>query len=274
MVEVLPPRRFLPIASRTGDFGELCTGGFNAGQCQGTISATNKQLINPVTHAIYANNIVPVDAIAAKVLPYLTTPNTNINGFSLANPINWQGVLSSPVTSNQNLERVDWAVNDKLRVFGRYVMQSVNASTQSVNLANTAYIIQSSRNGAFGATYIFTPKLVNDLHLGFNTLNSLTANQQYENGQTPPARHSASPDSRQTSTTATPDSSTSASPATRASPRPEPTGCRQTVPSPFTIRPATRGTSTPLWLASAFVSSPSPVLQPTAHAVNSPSTKP
>jgi hypothetical protein len=167
---------------RTGDFGELCTGGFVGGLCQGTISTTNKQLINPVTHVAYANNIIPVDPISAKVLPYLATPTQT--GYSLANPINWQGNLPTAINTNANLERVDYKLNDKINLFARYAQQSVSNFSQAINLANTAYTTSRGRNGAFGYTHIITPKLVNDLHLGFNVVYTQIVNQQYQTGAT------------------------------------------------------------------------------------------
>ena len=161
---------------RTGDFGELCAAGFTAGICSGTGTA-NKKLINPVTGIPYANNVIPVDPISARILPYLATPT---NGSVLNN---WQGNLPTVVNEDSNLERVDHNIGDKIRLFARWAQQSVNNYNQAVNLANTAYTTSRGRNGAFGFTYIITPYIVNDLHLGFNTLYTQIVNQQYQTNQ-------------------------------------------------------------------------------------------
>ncbi|WP_245781763.1 TonB-dependent receptor [Granulicella pectinivorans] len=168
---------------RTGDFGELCTAGFVGGICASPNSSTNKQLLNPITHVAYANNMVPVDPISAKILPYLTTPNIATT-YSLANPINWQGNLPNAVNSNANLERVDFNPTEKDRIFARFAMQTVSNYSQAINLANTAYTNSRGRNGVIGYTRIITPNIVNDLHLGFNTLITQIVNQQYQTGAT------------------------------------------------------------------------------------------
>ncbi len=146
---------------RTGDFSELPI-----------------QLKNPVTGANYVNNQIPVDPISAKILPYLATPTNS----SVLN--NWQGNLPTVINEDSNLERVDHNIGDKIRLFARWAQQSVNNYAQAVNLANTAYTTSRGRNGAFGFTYIITPNMVNDLHLGFNILNTQIVNQQYQTGQT------------------------------------------------------------------------------------------
>ena len=158
---------------RTGDFGELCAAGFVNGICSST-TAGNKQLVNPVTHVPYANNIVPVSPISAKLLPYFAAPT------STAITNNWTGNLPLVVNEDQNMERLDHNIGEKVRLFGRYVQQSVGNYSQAVNLANTAYTTSRGRNGALGYTHILTPKIVNDLHLGFNVMYTQIVNQQYQ----------------------------------------------------------------------------------------------
>jgi hypothetical protein len=166
---------------RTGDFGELCSAGFTGGICNGPISKTNVQLFNPNTHAAYQNNMVPVDPISAKILPYLATPTIS-TPYSLANPLNWFGNLPTAVNSNANLERIDYNPSEKIRLFARWAQQSVSNYTQAVNLANTAYTTSRGRNGVVGYTHIITPNIVNDLHLGFNILYTQIVNQQFQTG--------------------------------------------------------------------------------------------
>ena len=164
---------------RMGDFGELCASGFDStGRCISSNGSANKQLYNPVTHAPYAYNMIPVDPIAAKILPYLTAPTTN----SLTT--NWTGNLPTSVSEDSSLDRIDYNLGDKIRFFGRYAFQNVTNFAQAVNLTNTDYTTTGARNGAVGVTYIITPKLVNDLHLGFNVVKTQILNQQAQAGQT------------------------------------------------------------------------------------------
>lgn len=171
---------------RTGNFSELCQDGFNSsGLCTDALPGatnptghTNKQFYNPQGRAPYLNNQIPVDPIAAKILPYFTAPTTG----GIVN--NWSGNLPTAINEDSSLDRVDYNIGDKIRLFGRYAFQNVNNFSQSVNLANTAYTTSGSRNGAVGFTYIITPRLVNDLHLGFNTVKTQILNEQAQTGQT------------------------------------------------------------------------------------------
>jgi len=187
---------------RAADFGEICTAGFTAGVCNGypttraaydalgtagktaLRNASGRQLYR-LNGQPYANNIITanagstipvIDPVAARVLPYFSLPTTG--GITS----NWNGNLPTAINSDANLERVDYKVNDKLTFFARYAQQSVNNFTQAINLANTFYTTSRGRNGSVGITYIITPKLVNDLHLGFNTVYTQIVNQQYQTG--------------------------------------------------------------------------------------------
>ena len=159
---------------RQGDFSELLPAG--------------TQLYNPKTRfslctapdyqcpaAAYPGNIIPVDPVAARILPYMTLPN----GPGTTN--NWTGNLPNQINEDSTMERLDHNINGKVSLFGRFAWQSVNNFTQSTNLANTAYTTTKTRNGAAGYTHIITPRLVNDFRFGFNVVNTFTLNQQ---GQT------------------------------------------------------------------------------------------
>ncbi|MEO6909577.1 MAG: TonB-dependent receptor, partial [Edaphobacter sp.] len=159
---------------RTGDFSEL----------------TGKTFYNPSTRfslcsgpnyacpaAQYAGNIIPIDPIAAKILPYLATP-TNDQLTS-----NWTGNLPTVVNEDSSLDRIDHNISDKVRLFARYAFQNVSNYAQSTNLTNTAYTTTGTRNGAVGVTNIITPRLVNDFHFGFNVVKTQILNQQTQTGQ-------------------------------------------------------------------------------------------
>ena len=158
---------------------------------QGNFSELNKTFYNPKTRftlctapnyacpaAQYAGNIIPVDPISAKILPFLSTPT----GPGTTN--NWNGNLPNQVNEDSTLERVDHNINGKISLFGRFAWQSVNNFTQAINPANTLYTTTKTRNGAAGYTHIISPKLVNDLRFGFNIVNTFILNQQAQKGDT------------------------------------------------------------------------------------------
>ncbi|QNI37971.1 TonB-dependent receptor [Edaphobacter albus] len=160
---------------RAGDFSEL----------------TNKTFYNPNTRftlcsaptyacpaAQYAGNIIPVNPISAKILPYLSAPT----GPGITS--NWSGNLPSMVNLDSTVDRVDENIGEKIRLFGRFAWQGVSNYTQAVNLANTIYNVTKTRNGALGYTHIITPKLINDFRFGFNVLITQNVDQQYQTHQT------------------------------------------------------------------------------------------
>jgi hypothetical protein len=141
---------------RAGDFGEL-----------------NKQLVDPYTHAKYVNNVITesINPVSAKLLPYFT--RANLPGTSN----NFQGNLQNVLNSNSSLDRIDYSIGDKVRLFARYDWQSVFNQTGSINAINNNYGPTISRNGVAGYTHIITPNLVNDLRYGFNII--VTRNINY-----------------------------------------------------------------------------------------------
>jgi len=158
---------------------------------QGNFSEITTPLYNPKTRftlcsapdyacpaAQYPGNIIPVDPISAKVLPYLSAPTSGgtVN--------NWQGNLPTQINADSTMERVDHNVGQNVRLFGRFAWQSVNNFNQAVNLANTAYTTTRTRNGVIGYTHIITPRLVNDLRFGFNVVYTQILNQQAQKNDT------------------------------------------------------------------------------------------
>ncbi|WP_260704715.1 TonB-dependent receptor [Edaphobacter flagellatus] len=159
---------------RTGDFSELGKALYNPKTRFTQCSAPN--FACPA--AQYVNSIIPIDPIAAKLLPYLAAPTNS------ATTGNWQGNLPTQINEDSTLERLDHNINGKVSLFGRFAWQSVNNFTQAINPANTAYTTTKTRNGAAGYTHIITPKLVNDLRFGFNVVNTFILNQQAQLKQT------------------------------------------------------------------------------------------
>jgi hypothetical protein len=132
---------------RTGDFGELA-----------------KQLVDPYTKKPYVNNVVTesINPVSAKLLPYFT--RANLPGASN----NFQGNLANIVNSNSTLDRIDYNIGERVRLFARYDWQSVFNQTGSINAVGNSYGPTVSRNGVAAYTHIITPNLVNDLRYGYN----------------------------------------------------------------------------------------------------------
>jgi hypothetical protein len=160
---------------RQGNFSELSSKTFYNPKTRFTLCSAPTYACPA---AQYAGNIIPVDPISAKILPYLSAPTAS------GTVSNWSGNLPNAINANSTMERVDHNVNENIRLFGRWAWQSVNNFTQAVNLANTAYTTTRTRNGVIGYTHIITPKLVNDLRLGFNVVNTQIVNQQSQKGDT------------------------------------------------------------------------------------------
>ena len=151
----------IPLAFRTGDFSGL-----------------GRQLTNPATGLPYVNNQVPVSPFATRLLQYYTNPTT---GGVLNNAT--QNVATQ-FNQDQTLDRVDYAYSDRLRIFGRYDWQKIDGVNGNIVPTSGSTTPTKNRNGVLGVTYLLTPRLINDLRLGFNRFNSNTLNYFYTNGLT------------------------------------------------------------------------------------------
>jgi hypothetical protein len=137
---------FMTPAQRTGDF-----------------SAIAKQLVNPENGAPYTNNqITNISPISTKLITYMPLPNLPgvINNYNATVPVN--------ITQNQTLDRVDENIGDKVRLFGRFIWQSLFYLNGSVTPTSDAYSPTKDSNAAFGYTQIITPRLINDFRFGYN----------------------------------------------------------------------------------------------------------
>ncbi len=179
-------------AERTGDFSQLlstATNGQSGKQVflfspfdghpyfNGTSAATaTSQVINdqPAANAPIVKNILSLAAA-----PNITAPGTLLTQNNYAS-------TPSSTTDNSNMERIDENIGQKVRLFGRFIVQNVNGITTARDYVNNNYNPTYSRNGAAGYTQIITPNLVNDLRAGFNWLKTDSLDYYYENGPTNP----------------------------------------------------------------------------------------
>ena len=157
---------------QTTQVGTVLTTAFQ----NGDFSALGTQLRNPLTGAPYAGNQVPVSAIASKFLQYYAAPNTA----GLSNNLTLN--VPSQFKQDQTLDRVDYALSDKVRLFARYDYQTITAVNGNLVPTSGSQSPTTNSNGLIAYTHILTPRLINDLRLGFNKFSSNQLNYFYTNG--------------------------------------------------------------------------------------------
>ncbi|GAA3765365.1 TonB-dependent receptor [Terriglobus aquaticus] len=151
----------IPTAFRNGDFSSL-----------------GKPLTNPATGQPYPNNQVPVSPFATRFLQYYANPTVGGNTNNITQNV------ATQFNQDQTLDRVDYAFSEKLRIFGRYDWQKIDGVNGNIVATSGSTTPTRNRNGVLGLTYLITPRLINDLRLGFNRFNSNTLNYFYNNGLT------------------------------------------------------------------------------------------
>jgi len=141
------------------------------------------QLYDPSTGLPYTDNQIPASElstpaaqIAAKYEAYMVAPN----GSGISNNLNTS--YPSDLIIKQTIDRIDENIGDKVKLFGRYYWQDLNFVSGTPFPANASSGPTNSRNWAFGYTHILSQSLVNDLHLGINTVSSDNLNYWYTNG--------------------------------------------------------------------------------------------
>ena len=160
-------------AMRTGNFSALCTA-YTAGICN---AGAGIQLKNPATGVNYINNqITNISPIATALLAYY--PHPNLAGIGT----NFNNLVPSVFNKDATLDRVDYNIGEKVRLFARYTYEKSNAINGSIVTTSQSYSPTTDSNGAVAYTHIITPNLINDLRLGYNKLQTNQLNYFAENG--------------------------------------------------------------------------------------------
>ena len=149
-------------AMRGGDFGGLCATFDGTGNC---LSGT--QLRNPANQTNYAfNKITNISPVSQALLAYYPHANlaTNVN--------NYNGAVASSFTKDATLDRVDYNIGDKVRLFARYTYEKSQAVNGSVVTTSASTSPTTASNGLFAYTHILRPQLINDFRFGYNKLSS------------------------------------------------------------------------------------------------------
>ncbi len=143
----------------------------------GDFSAISKQIYNPVNHTPYVNNqITNISPYAQKLLAYYPHPNLpgTVNNFN--------GTINNSFNKNATLDRIDYNIGEKVRLFVRYTYEKSNSLTGNVVETTTSSSPTIDSNGIFAYTHIITPRLINDLRVGYNKFSSNQLNAFYTNG--------------------------------------------------------------------------------------------
>ncbi|HZL51563.1 MAG TPA: carboxypeptidase regulatory-like domain-containing protein [Terracidiphilus sp.] len=157
-----PPqsKAFVPTAAvLSGDFSVI-----DGASCQSTHQV--KQLTNPATGLPYSNNFISPSTFNAPALALLKQIPASTDA---CGAITY--ALSNPNNENQYVGRADWTLSDKQTVFGRYFIDdysnpAIDASKSLLNSTRSG-LQQRAQSVVLGDQYIFTPNLLNAIHVGF-----------------------------------------------------------------------------------------------------------
>jgi hypothetical protein len=170
-------------AMRTGDFSALLD--TSPSGCAPVVSSTPFPatggicLKNPATGVPYVRNrVTNISPIATALLAYYPHPNLAGTG------TNFNGLVASVFNKNATLDRVDYNIGDKVRLFARYTYEKSNAVNGSVVTTSQSYSPTTDSNAVIGYTHIIKPTIINDLRLGFNKFQSNQFNYFQQNGLT------------------------------------------------------------------------------------------
>jgi len=160
-------------AQRGGDFSQL----LDANGRQIPIYDPATTVANPngsgFVRTQFPGNVIPpsrLDPVSKNVLPFYPLPNrTPDNAFTNSN--NYLGSVGEKRNMQQYTVRGDHRFSDKDSIFGRYTyfrqfFDNGNAAPwpdPAVRARNDSY---ETRNSVVGETHLFSPSVVNDLHVG------------------------------------------------------------------------------------------------------------
>jgi hypothetical protein len=155
-------------AERQGNFGSICSAGFNT---QGICNNLSQQLYNPFSASTpggrkpFLNNIIniPFSSAASKILSSSLYPGP-INNLTTGNQVN---VTHSYTNSDQGDLKIDWVASQKDHIYGRYSQQHLtNPTTNSQLLTGNSDNEFPLYNGVLDYAHTFSPAVVNSLRFG------------------------------------------------------------------------------------------------------------
>ena len=162
------PYTVFTTAERAGNFGSICSAGFNA---QGICNNLAQQLYNPFSSNTpggrqpFLNNVinVPFSPAAASILSSPLYPGP-INNLNTQNQVN---VTHSYTNSDQGDLKLDWVASEKDHLYARYSQQHItNPTTNSQLLTGDSDNEFPLYNGVLDYTHTFSPSFLNDARIG------------------------------------------------------------------------------------------------------------
>ncbi|MCS6885362.1 MAG: carboxypeptidase regulatory-like domain-containing protein [Acidobacteriota bacterium] len=104
-----------------------------------------------------------------------TTRIINVNVAGRTVPVQFAGIqrlIPTPSEEREYSVRIDWNVSDKMRVFGRYLIEQSLSENVFGNFNNGLVIDVGSRNQQLGftAVYTFSPNAVNEFRFNYSRL--------------------------------------------------------------------------------------------------------
>ncbi len=178
--EVVQTQFFPPDSFRSGDFSELLRGTINS--ATGRLFRAPLVVYDPLTGDPFPNNVIPSARLHGGALNVLNlyVPKAD---FRQADPLDFtarKGV-NQPVDVNTYFVRVDHNFSDKDRIFGRLAWDRSGVTRNHINPNLPVFVDSKVTNLASQWIHTFTPRLINELRVGFNVSDDITRNPRTDN---------------------------------------------------------------------------------------------
>ena len=129
----------------------------------GDLSGLGSPVIDPFTGSAFPGNVIPsgrFDPTSQFFLKFIPEPN-NSAGTYIWNASNSQSI-------NQGNSRVDYQLNQNNSLFARYsINDAQNTNPGSLPLSGGTTQAIRAQNSVIGYTHIFSPRLLNEAHIGY-----------------------------------------------------------------------------------------------------------
>ncbi|MBL8293652.1 MAG: carboxypeptidase regulatory-like domain-containing protein, partial [Bryobacterales bacterium] len=183
-VRATPSRSAVPtVAMRNGDFSEIIQPG-NRWYRNDANPAATRAIRLPGDTVPFPGNLIPrnlLNPVSLNVLTFkkgspfaeggfIPLPNFDEQARATNNVQNLVGTNDQVLNSDQVLGRVDHRFNDNHRIFGRYVMVPSSWLNAPLNKAQQFTTKFRAQNFGVGYSWVVSPRMVNDLRVGYNRI--------------------------------------------------------------------------------------------------------
>lgn len=133
-------------------------------------------LTDPFTGGFYPNYTVPINPVAQKFLQFFPDPNIGNTNVFTPGVINYETNKNESLNSNQFDVRIDQYLGSKALIFGRFTWKKGNQlNPQDLNVP-TSSNITADKVFVAALNYGFTPRLADQLRVGFTRQESGNTN--------------------------------------------------------------------------------------------------